>query len=74
MKEKLMKNRMVREEEKQNRYWRQFGRKCPNCDCMNYLKPSVDMVRCKICGTKIYQNDQIKFKYELAKRLLDANK
>lgn len=73
-KNNMLKNKLIRENEIRSNYWNQFSRRCPTCCCTNYIKPSKDYIRCKICGTRIYQNEQTKFKYELKKRLLDANK
>lgn len=66
---KFFKSKAILEENRKSNYWNQFSRRCPTCCCTNYIKPSKDFIRCKICGTKIYQNEQTKFKYELRKRL-----
>lgn len=72
MKEILLKNKLVREERKHNDYWVQFGKRCPNCNCTNYMKPNVDLIYCKICGTEIFKDEKTKFRYELNKRLKNA--
>lgn len=72
-KEYLLKNKMIKEEYVRSRYWQQFSKLCPNCCCVNYLKPNADMVRCKICGTKIFRDEKTKFKYELGKRIQNAS-
>jgi ribosomal protein L37AE/L43A len=69
MKKELMKNKLVKEEVKRNGYWVQFKKRCPECDCTNYMRPNVDVMLCKVCGTKIYKDEKTKFKYELGRRL-----